>query len=98
MTLPDRVKAAIKTLGRLRDASAASYLLNLMQNSSWRRESISALGKIGNPVALDPLLEELAKPASEQSKNQDPDITSTSLEALVKITQKGSQDPVIRSL
>ena len=58
---PDGVSVAIKTLGRLKADSATSYLLKLMQNPSWTRESIKALGRIGDSRSLDPLLQALEK-------------------------------------
>ena len=61
-----RAEAAIKTLGRLKAPTAAPYLAELVRDDLWKKESINALGKIGDPSVLPLLMEEYERePATE---------------------------------
>lgn len=48
---PQRVKAAINTLGRLQAESALPYLRNLLDSSAYQVEAAGAIGEIGNTQA-----------------------------------------------
>jgi len=56
---PQRVKAAINTLGRLQAESALPYLQNLLGSSAYQVEAAGALGDIGNTQARAILMEAL---------------------------------------
>ena len=76
------VSAAIKTLGKLKAASASEYLIDLLQNPTFRRASIKALGDIGSQDALDLLLAELDQETDEAVK----------IEIILSIGKIGSQE------
>lgn len=54
-----QVKLAVKTLGRLKTPLATGYLADLLKNPALRRETVQALGDIGDRAALALLLPEL---------------------------------------
>ncbi len=56
---PQRVKAAINTLGRLQAESALPYLRNLLDSSAYQVEAAGAIGEIGNTQARSILMEAL---------------------------------------
>ncbi len=53
---PERVKSAIKTLGKLRDPFAVPYILDLMKIEEYQVACIRALGEIGNQEAEEKLI------------------------------------------
>jgi len=53
---PERVKSAVKTLGKLKDPFAISYILDLMSNEEYQVVCIRALGEIGNREAEETLI------------------------------------------
>ena len=56
---PQRVKAAINTLGRLQAESALPYLQNLLNSSAYQVEAAGAIGEIGNTQARSILMDAL---------------------------------------
>ena len=58
---PNRVKAAIGTLGRLKAESSLPYLQQLLDSSMYQADSARALGEIGNTQARAILMESLRK-------------------------------------
>jgi HEAT repeat protein len=58
---PARVRVAVKTLGRLKSATAIGHLVELLSDADLKRAAISALGEIAQPEALAVLTSELGK-------------------------------------
>jgi HEAT repeat protein len=81
-----RVKIAVKTLGRLKVASATGYLVDLFGDAEVKRPAIAALGEIGNPEALAALMQELGR------KNDTP----TRIELVHAIGRVGDRESVAR--
>jgi HEAT repeat protein len=55
---PNVAQSAIETLGQLRSAEAVPALLQLLQGDLWLQlAAIDALGEIGDPAAVSPLLD-----------------------------------------
>jgi HEAT repeat protein len=50
------VRAALRSLGRLRDEAGFSYLVQLLENPLWARYAADALGDLGDPQAVPALL------------------------------------------
>ncbi len=67
---PDRVRAAIKTLGRLESDIAVPYIMEVLDLEEFKSESIQALGSIGSKSAQDLLTEELGKTTKTSVKNE----------------------------
>lgn len=75
---PERVRAAIRTLGRLKAESAVPYLVELIDSEPYQIETIRALGEIGNRDALSLLTRRLASA-------EDADVKRATIRALGKI-------------
>jgi HEAT repeat protein len=57
-TDPNVAQAAVEALGRLRAAPAVPALLELLHGNLWLQlAAVTALGEIGDPAAVDPLLQ-----------------------------------------
>ncbi len=56
---PQRVRAAINTLGRLQAESSLPYLKNLLESSAYQVQAAGALGEIGNTQARSILMNAL---------------------------------------
>src|SRR5581483_4425083 len=86
---PNVAQAAIETLGRLRTADAVPALLELLDGELWLQlAAVTALGEIGDPAAVRPLLalvpgSVLAEPA---------------VRALQRIAAPESLEPLLRLL
>lgn len=63
-----QVKASIKTLGKIGDPTAVSYLIKLLTNPELKKESIKALGEIGSSKSLNRLLSEMDTEKDKQVK------------------------------
>ena len=74
----ERVKAAIRTLGRTKADTSIVYLIELLDSPVYKVESIRALGNIGSETVLDLLMEELTGTDDEIIKN-------TAIQSLGKI-------------
>jgi len=56
---------AVVALGEMRDNRAVPYLLQLLSHEMLREPVIEALGKIGDPRALNPLVDIIGDPSAE---------------------------------
>ena len=63
-----QVKLAVKTLGRLKTPQATGYLADLLKSPALRRDTVQALGDIGDKAALALLLPELDAEADKAVK------------------------------
>jgi HEAT repeat protein len=87
----NRVKSAVKTLGKLGDPFAVRYILDLMPEEEYKLECIRALGEIGNTEAEKTLIDVLA---AESSVN----VREVALKALGRIGGEESLDLLISLL
>ena len=100
---PEKVKAAIKTLGKLKAASAVNYLIGLIGKPDLKVESIDALGEIGNDEALKILLSTLDTEKNKTTKvatinaigKIGSSIAVSRLESFLKPDKNGKIDPVL---
>ena len=90
-TDPTRTKSAIRTLGKLKAAEAASYLLDLAAGSDYQLEATKALGDIGYKPAVPVLVKEL-------KTSQDGEIRKAALLALGAIGSTDSLDAILELL
>jgi HEAT repeat protein len=66
---PDKVKAAITTLGRMKSENAVPYIMQIFPRDQYKTESIQALGTIGSRGALDLLKREYEKTEKVETQN-----------------------------
>lgn len=100
---PEKVKAAIKTLGKLKASSAVNYLIGLIGKPDLKIDSIKALGEIGNDEALKILLSTLDTEKNRTTKAAIIDaigkignsISVNRLESFLKPDKNGKIDPLL---
>jgi HEAT repeat protein len=85
---PGKTRTAIKTLGQLKSAETASYLLTLVDGSDYQVEAIRALGDIGYKPALPVLAKQLRS-------SKDAEVRRASLQALGAIGGSEGLDAIL---
>jgi len=100
---PEKVKASIKTLGKLKAASAVNYLIGLIGKPDLKIDSIKALGEIGNDEALKILLSTLDTEKNKITKiaiieaigKIGSSLSAGRLESFLKPDKNGKIDPLL---
>lgn len=68
------VRAAIRSLGRLREKTGFEYLVRLLENPMWARAAADALGEVGDRLAVPPLLKAYERYAKRLDGKDPPEV------------------------